>query len=141
MRCEKTNLPRWAPPPFSLLSSSRPPRPPPARGHRLRVRAAMPPEEKATGRPHRCGRSPLPPLTSRATLLLPAPTKRSGTWRRRWWTWASSARAVGPLAPMADAVGNRGGEVDVTTAELCTWLDGFTEASVVYVCLGSMAVL
>ena len=42
---------------------------------------------------------------------------------------------------MADAAGNRGGDADAAAAELCTWLDGFAEASVVYVCFGSMAVL
>ncbi|CAD6210880.1 unnamed protein product [Miscanthus lutarioriparius] len=31
--------------------------------------------------------------------------------------------------------------LDVAAAELCTWLDGFAEASVVYVCFGSMVVL
>ena len=42
---------------------------------------------------------------------------------------------------MADAAGNRGGEADVAAADLCAWLDGFDDASVVYVCFGSMAVL
>ncbi|CAL5035216.1 unnamed protein product [Urochloa decumbens] len=51
------------------------------------------------------------------------------------------ARAVGPLAPMADAAGNRGGEADVAAADLCAWLDGFADGSVVYVSFGSMAVL
>jgi hypothetical protein len=51
------------------------------------------------------------------------------------------SRAIGPLAPMADAAGNRGGETDVAAADLCAWLDKFDDASVVYVCFGSMAVL
>jgi UDP:flavonoid glycosyltransferase YjiC (YdhE family) len=42
---------------------------------------------------------------------------------------------------MADAAGNRGGEADVAAADLCAWLDGFDDASVVYVCFGSMAML
>ncbi|CAL5017973.1 unnamed protein product [Urochloa decumbens] len=52
-----------------------------------------------------------------------------------------AARAVGPLAPTADAAGNRGGEADVAAADLCAWLDGFADGSVVYVSFGSMAVL
>jgi hypothetical protein len=51
-------------------------------------------------------------------------------------------RAVGPLAPEADASGNRGGETAVSAADLCAWLDGFAEdGSVVYISFGSMAVL
>jgi hypothetical protein len=51
-------------------------------------------------------------------------------------------RAVGPLAPEADASGNSGGETAVSAADLCAWLDGFAEdGSVVYISFGSMAVL
>ncbi|CAN6221649.1 unnamed protein product [Urochloa humidicola] len=51
-------------------------------------------------------------------------------------------RAVGPLAPDADATGARGGEAAVSAADLCTWLDGFgDDGSVVYISFGSMAVL
>ncbi|XP_047043225.1 UDP-glycosyltransferase 89B2-like [Lolium rigidum] len=46
-------------------------------------------------------------------------------------------RAVGPLAPEADAGGSRGGETAV--ADLCAWLDRFE--SVLYISFGSMAVL
>ncbi|KAJ1273811.1 hypothetical protein BS78_05G013400 [Paspalum vaginatum] len=52
------------------------------------------------------------------------------------------ARVVGPLAPTADAAGNRGGEAAVAASDLCAWLDGVEQdGSVVYVCFGSMAVL
>jgi UDP:flavonoid glycosyltransferase YjiC (YdhE family) len=51
-------------------------------------------------------------------------------------------RAVGPLAPEdADAGGNRGGETAVAAADLCAWLDGFEDGSVLYISFGSMAVL
>ncbi|KAJ1259010.1 hypothetical protein BS78_10G120500 [Paspalum vaginatum] len=51
-------------------------------------------------------------------------------------------RAVGPLAPDADAAANRGGETAVAAADLCAWLDAFAEdGSVVYISFGSMAVL
>uniref|UniRef100_A0A453Q994 Glycosyltransferase N-terminal domain-containing protein n=1 Tax=Aegilops tauschii subsp. strangulata TaxID=200361 RepID=A0A453Q994_AEGTS len=51
-------------------------------------------------------------------------------------------RAVGPLAPEADATGNRGGETVVTAANLCAWLDKFEDdKSVIYISFGSMAVL
>ncbi|KAF7105550.1 hypothetical protein CFC21_106346 [Triticum aestivum] len=51
-------------------------------------------------------------------------------------------RAVGPLAPEADAAGNRGGETAVTAADLCAWLDKFEDdKSVIYISFGSMAVL
>ncbi|KAL6605780.1 hypothetical protein ACP70R_041433 [Stipagrostis hirtigluma subsp. patula] len=50
-------------------------------------------------------------------------------------------RAVGPLAPEADAAASRGGETVVAADELCAWLDRFTDGSVVYISFGSMAVL
>uniref|UniRef100_A0A8I6Z1H6 Glycosyltransferase N-terminal domain-containing protein n=1 Tax=Hordeum vulgare subsp. vulgare TaxID=112509 RepID=A0A8I6Z1H6_HORVV len=50
-------------------------------------------------------------------------------------------RAVGPLAPEADAAGKRGGETAVAAADLCAWLDKFEDKSVVYISFGSMAVL
>ncbi|KAM3209343.1 hypothetical protein ACQJBY_063804 [Aegilops geniculata] len=50
-------------------------------------------------------------------------------------------RAVGPLAPDADAAGNRGGETAVAAADLCAWPDKFEDRSVVYISFGSMAVL
>ncbi|OEL37389.1 UDP-glycosyltransferase 89B1 [Dichanthelium oligosanthes] len=51
-------------------------------------------------------------------------------------------RAVGPLAPDADAASNRGGETAVAAADMCAWLDRFAEdGSVVYVSFGSMAIL
>ncbi|KAK1661467.1 hypothetical protein QYE76_049626 [Lolium multiflorum] len=51
-------------------------------------------------------------------------------------------RAVGPLAPEADAAGSRGGETAVAAADLCAWLDRFDEdGSVIYISFGSMAVL
>ncbi|KAL6909929.1 hypothetical protein ACP4OV_001588 [Aristida adscensionis] len=50
-------------------------------------------------------------------------------------------RAVGPLAPEADGAANRGGETAVAAADLCAWLDGFADGSVVYISFGSMAVL
>ncbi|KAL6631393.1 hypothetical protein ACP70R_028243 [Stipagrostis hirtigluma subsp. patula] len=50
-------------------------------------------------------------------------------------------RAVGPLAPAADAAVNRGGETAVSAADLCAWLDKFADGSVVYISFGSMAVL
>ncbi|KAF8723747.1 hypothetical protein HU200_021719 [Digitaria exilis] len=51
-------------------------------------------------------------------------------------------RAVGPLAPDADAAANRGGETAVAAADLCAWLDRFLEdGSVVYISFGSMAIL
>ncbi|RLN11877.1 hypothetical protein C2845_PM09G11220 [Panicum miliaceum] len=50
--------------------------------------------------------------------------------------------AVGPVAPEPDDAGGRGGETAVSAADLCAWLDRFPEdGSVVYVSLGSMAVL
>ncbi|XP_062233078.1 UDP-glycosyltransferase 89B2-like [Phragmites australis] len=52
-----------------------------------------------------------------------------------------SVRAVGPVAPEADASGNRGGETAVAAADLCAWLDKFADGSVVYISFGSMAVL
>uniref|UniRef100_A0ACD6AN95 Uncharacterized protein n=1 Tax=Avena sativa TaxID=4498 RepID=A0ACD6AN95_AVESA len=51
-----------------------------------------------------------------------------------------SVRAVGPLAPQ-DAVVSRGGETAVAAADLCAWLVGFEEGSVLYISFGSMAVL
>ncbi|VAI68069.1 unnamed protein product [Triticum turgidum subsp. durum] len=43
-------------------------------------------------------------------------------------------RAVGPLAPEADATENHGGETAVTTANLCAWLDKFEDdKSVIYI--------
>ncbi|KAI4975631.1 hypothetical protein ZWY2020_049238 [Hordeum vulgare] len=50
-------------------------------------------------------------------------------------------RAVGPLAPEADAAAKRGGETAVAAADLCAWLDKFEDKSVVYISFGSMAVL
>jgi len=50
--------------------------------------------------------------------------------------------AVGPLAPDADAAGNRGGETAVAAADLCAWLDKFADdGSVLYISFGSMAIL
>ncbi|GJN08042.1 hypothetical protein PR202_ga25927 [Eleusine coracana subsp. coracana] len=55
------------------------------------------------------------------------------------------ARAVGPLAPEADDAGaaERGGEMAVSAADLCAWLDEFVkdDRGVVYISFGSMAVL
>ncbi|KAF0904761.1 hypothetical protein E2562_036978 [Oryza meyeriana var. granulata] len=50
-------------------------------------------------------------------------------------------RAIGPLAPEADASCSRGGETSVAASDLCAWLDQFADRSVVYVSFGSMAVL
>ncbi|EEE62996.1 hypothetical protein OsJ_17804 [Oryza sativa Japonica Group] len=50
-------------------------------------------------------------------------------------------RAIGPLAPEADASGNRGGETAVAASDLCAWLDQFADRSVVYVSFGSMSQL
>ncbi|XP_051203734.2 UDP-glycosyltransferase 89B2-like [Lolium perenne] len=52
-------------------------------------------------------------------------------------------RAVGPLAPEADAGGSRGGDTALAAADLCAWLDRFEaeEGSVLYISFGSMAVL
>ena len=86
---------------------------PQPRGHRLRVRAAAPPEEKAAGHPCRCGQSPLPPPTSRATLLLPAPTKRSGTW----WRGSSEERGRQRRA-------RRTGRPHTSAHRSCRGLDG-----------------
>ncbi|CAM0902055.1 unnamed protein product [Alopecurus aequalis] len=49
--------------------------------------------------------------------------------------------AVGPVAPETDSGGGRGGEAAVAAGDLGAWLDTFQEASVVYVCFGSQAVL
>uniref|UniRef100_A0A0A9GBZ3 Glycosyltransferase N-terminal domain-containing protein n=1 Tax=Arundo donax TaxID=35708 RepID=A0A0A9GBZ3_ARUDO len=50
-------------------------------------------------------------------------------------------RAVGPVAPEAEAGRGRGGETTVSAADLCAWLDRFADSSVVYISFGSMAVL
>ncbi|KAJ3699262.1 hypothetical protein LUZ61_002967 [Rhynchospora tenuis] len=48
--------------------------------------------------------------------------------------------AVGPLAP-SDGVQDRGGSNTVSSADLATWLDKFSEGSVLYVSFGSQAIL
>ncbi|GJN00031.1 hypothetical protein PR202_ga17180 [Eleusine coracana subsp. coracana] len=52
-------------------------------------------------------------------------------------------QAVGPVAPGPDdaAGGRRGGEPTVSAGDLCAWLDGFADGSVVYISFGSTAVL
>ncbi|KAL6642160.1 hypothetical protein ACP70R_020341 [Stipagrostis hirtigluma subsp. patula] len=52
-----------------------------------------------------------------------------------------AVRAVGPLAPEADAASSRGGVMAVAAGDLCAWLDEFEDGSVVYISFGSMAVL
>ncbi|KAK9105351.1 hypothetical protein Scep_022195 [Stephania cephalantha] len=49
--------------------------------------------------------------------------------------------AVGPLLPAHDDPGERGGSSSVVKDELLAWLDSCPDASVVYVCFGSQAVL